>query len=110
MGFNNTKDKHIEKSRSDSCHVDDPMLGGVDNSEAQDKPLEYVVEDRDIIKEVESLNQQMRDQHVYQKTKYWHQQSSEINGFDQSEQLREITERLTRIEEKLDGIDKKLQL
>lgn len=106
---NNTdEEQNTEESKSESCcNVDTSILGEMNNGEDSlaDSP-----ETRDIIKEVEIINQQMRDQRAYQKTKLWHQQSAEDKDFDQANQLIEITERLTRIEEKLDDIAKMLKL
>ena len=62
------------------------------------------VQNRDIIKEMEHINQQIRDQPAYQKTIYWHQQASGIKDADQADQFRQIMECLSRLEEKLDCV------
>lgn len=66
-------------------------------------------QNRDIIKEVASINQKARDQHAYQKTTNWHQPSSDTQVLGQTDQLEQIIQRLDRIEEKLDGLGKMLK-
>ena len=66
-------------------------------------------QNRDIIKEMEHINQQIRDQPAYQKTIYWHQQASGIKDADQTDQFRQIMECLSRIEEKLDSMETMLK-
>ena len=73
-------------------------------------PAEDNNPDRDIVQEVASINQQIHGQPpAYKKTKYWHQQSSGIQDSGRVDQFGQITEHLTRIEEKLDGIEKILK-
>ena len=67
-------------------------------------------QNRDIIKEVASINQQARDQQAYKKTTNWHQLSTDMQVLGQTEQLGQIIQRLDRIEEKLDSLEKVLKL
>lgn len=62
-------------------------------------------QNRDIIQEIEEINRQTADaQHqVYKKSIYWRQQASGAD-FHLQQQIREIAERLARIEEKLDRL------
>lgn len=64
---------------------------------------------RDIIKEVASINQQARDQYAYRKTTNWHQQSASTQIAGQADQPGQIIQRLNRIEEKLDALGKMLK-
>ena len=63
---------------------------------------------RDIIKEMELIHQQTRDQNAYQKTTSWHQQSADSQVLDQADQLEQIIQQLNRIEEKLDSLERML--
>lgn len=65
-------------------------------------------QNRDIIKEVASINQQARD--AYKKTINWHQQSADAQVPGQASQLEKIIQRLDRIEEKLDSLGEILNL
>ncbi|MGI6175173.1 MAG: hypothetical protein ACOYJC_03200 [Christensenellales bacterium] len=74
----------------------------MDNSQNPDNTQQ----NRDIIKEVASINQQTRDQYAYKKTIDWHQQSADTQVPSQADQLEQIIQRLDRIEEKLDSFGK----
>ena len=64
-------------------------------------------QNRDIIKEVANLNQQA--QNAYKKTTNWHQQPAPAHVPDQADQLRQIIQRIDRIEEKIDNLGKMLK-
>ena len=66
-------------------------------------------QNRDIIKEVASINQLARDKYSYKKTIDWHQQSVDTQALDQADQLGQIIQHLDRIEEKLDSLEKMLK-
>lgn len=74
----------------------------MDNSQTPDNTQQ----NRDIIKEMASINQQARDQNAYKKTTNWHQQSADAQVPGQADQLRQIIQQLERIEEKLDSLGK----
>ena len=67
-------------------------------------------QNRDILKEIASINQQARDQNAYKKTTNWHQQSADAQVPGQAGQLEKIIQRLDQIEEKLDSLVKTLKL
>ena len=66
-------------------------------------------QNRDILKELASINQQSRDQNVYKKTTTWQQQPGGTQVSDQTDPLEQIIRRLDRIEETLDRLGKMLK-
>ena len=64
-------------------------------------------QNRDIIKEVANINQQA--QNAYQKTTNWHQQPADAQVPGQADQLKQIIQRIDRIEEKIDNLGKMLK-
>lgn len=77
----------------------------MDNSRNPDN----MQQNRDILKEMASINQQARDQNAYKKTINWHQQSADAQVPGQTEQFGQIVQQLERIEEKLDSLVKMLK-
>ena len=76
-----------------------------------DRDIKAAHQDKDIIKEVQELNQIIKDPNyqTYSKTTYWHQQSVDTENMNQEIFLKEITEILVRIEDKLVQIESLLK-
>ena len=91
----------IVDNPTDMNHTDEIVASG-------DSP-DGMRQNRDIIKEVASINQQARDKYSYKKTIDWHQQSVDTQALDQADQLGQIIQHLDRIEEKLDSLEKMLK-
>jgi rubredoxin len=65
----------------------------------------------DAIKELRNINQQMADSKysVYKKSTYWHQQTSGTPDSNMIDMLIQVSERLGKIEAKLDSIENTLK-
>jgi hypothetical protein len=87
--------KHKTHKKEDKEHMADSRNPGDIN------------QNRDIIKEVANINQQA--QNAYQKTTNWHQQPADAQVPGQADQLKQIIQRIDRIEEKIDNLGKMLK-
>lgn len=77
----------------------------MDNSHNPDD----IQQNRNILKEIASINQQARDQNAYKKTTNWNQQSADAQVPGQAGQLEQIIQRLNQIDEKLDSLGKMIK-
>lgn len=91
----------IGDNRTDINHMDEIVV-------SNDNP-DGIQQNRDILKEIASINQLARDQHAYKKTTNWHQQSADPQVPGQADQLRQIIQHLEKIEEKIDNLAEMLK-
>lgn len=76
-----------------------------------DQDIGAIHQNQDIIKEVQEINQISKDPNyeTFSKTSYWHQQNVSIEDMNQGALLKETTEILMGIENKLARIESLLE-